>query len=89
MSLADKSDKGTIPQFSPQTATSQEAQLVAITEQLQRFRAQAILLNSSNALDTIFLARFFHRTFPDARLVQFGADLLVNRDTDNQTPTRC
>jgi hypothetical protein len=84
MSLADRSDKGTIPQFSPQTATTQEAQLVSITQQLQRFRAQLIVLGSSNALDTIFLARFLHRTFPDARLVQFGADLLVERDTDNQ-----
>jgi hypothetical protein len=84
MSLADRSDKGTIPQFSPQTAPSQEAQLVAITQQLQRSRAQLVVINGSNALDTIFLARFFHRTYPDARLVSFGADLLVNRDTDNQ-----
>ena len=84
MSLADKSEKGTVPEFSPQTATSQEAQLVAITQQLQRSRSQLVVLGGGNALDTIFLARFFHRTFPDARLMGFGADLLVNRDTDNQ-----
>ena len=84
MSLADKNDKGTIPQFSPQTATSQEAQLVAIAQQLQRLRAKYIVVAGSNTLDNIFLARFFHRSFPDARLVSFGGDLLINRDTDNQ-----
>ena len=84
MSLADKNDKGTIPQFSPQTATSQEAQLVTITQQLQRFRPKYIVVGGGNTLDSIFLARFLHRTFPDARLVSFGGDLLINRDTDNQ-----
>jgi hypothetical protein len=84
LSLEDKSDKGTIAQFSTQTASSQEAQLVEITEQLQKADTQLIVLFSSNALDTIFLARFLHRTFPDARLLEFGADLLVSRDTDNQ-----
>ena len=86
--LGDTGDTGhptdTIPQFSVEnTPLSQEAQLMAISRQLQQYRAEYINIIASNPLDQIFLARFLHRACPDARLLFFSGDLLFEREVDN------
>jgi hypothetical protein len=83
-SLTDSSVADSLPQFSRgNTPLSQEAQLMAIARQLQRFRIQFVVVTASNTLDTIFLAQFLHRARPDARLVFYSADLLMEREIDN------
>ena len=84
LSLKDPGVDDGLPQFSPeQMPLSQEAQLMAIGRRLRQIRAQFILVNASNELDEIFLARFLHRACPDAHLVFFGGDLLLERETEN------
>jgi hypothetical protein len=83
-SLRDPGADDSIPQFSPEhTPLSQEAQLMAIGRQLQRNRAQFIVVIASDVLDQLFLSQFLHRACPDARLVFFGSDLLFERETQN------
>jgi hypothetical protein len=74
-----------IPNFDTQmTPLSQEAQLMAIQHQLLRYHTKYILLwGSSNILDQIFLAQYFRRALPDARIVFNTSDLLIERETDN------
>jgi len=83
-SLKDYSAQDSVPQFSrDNTPLSQEAQLMAIARQARKFRFRYIAISGSNELDEIFLAQFLHRACPDARLVFFGADLLMVREIDN------
>lgn len=83
-SLKDYSAQDNIPQFSREnTPLSQEAQLMTIGRQLDRFRVQFIAIRASNVLDRAFLAQFLHRACPDARLLFFEADLLMVREIDN------
>lgn len=83
-SLKDYSAQDSVPQFSRgNTPFSQEAQLMSIAQQLRRLRAQFVGIVASNALDEVFLAQFLHRACPDARLVFFEADLLMEREVDN------
>jgi hypothetical protein len=74
-----------IPNFDTQMMPlSQEAQLMAIQHQLSRYHTKYILIwGSSNVLDQIFLAQYFHRALPDARIVFNASDLLIERETDN------
>lgn len=84
LSLKDSSAEDSIPQFSREnTPLSQEAQLMTIARQLHRYRSEFIAIVASNPLDQIFLAQFLHRACPDARLVFFGGDLLMEREIDN------
>ncbi|HEV2133072.1 MAG TPA: hypothetical protein VGR47_02310 [Terracidiphilus sp.] len=82
-SLKDTSAQDNFPQYSAEnTPLSQEAQLIAIIRQLHRAKFRLIRVNATNVLDTIFLAQFLHRLFPDAQLV-LGSDILMERDIDN------
>jgi hypothetical protein len=84
LSLKDSSAGDSVPQFDREnTPLSQEAQLMTIARQLHRYRSQFIAIAASNPLDQIFLAQFLHRACPDARLVFFGGDLLMEREIDN------
>jgi hypothetical protein len=84
LSLKDSGAMDAIPQFSREnTPLSQESQLMAISRELQRYRAQYIAIVASNPLDEIFLAEFLHRSCPDARLLFFESDLLMEREVDN------
>jgi hypothetical protein len=83
-SLKDSSLQDSVPLFSARnTPLSQEAELMSIGREVHRFRSQFIAIVASNVLDQIFLAQFLHRACPDARLVFFGADLLMVREVDN------
>jgi hypothetical protein len=84
LSLRDSSTQDSVPQFSREnTPLSQEAELMAISRQIDRLHAQFVGIAASNVLDEIFLAQFLHRACPDARLVFFGGDLLLVREIDN------
>jgi len=63
-----------------QTALSQEAVLLQIVSMLRSHRSQYILIKSSNPLDQLFLAHFFKLTYPEARVVILGNDLLLRRE---------
>jgi hypothetical protein len=84
MSLQDSSVDDSVPHFSiEQTPVSQEAQLIAIGRQLQRERPQFIAIVASDVLDRLFLAQFLHRACPNAQLVFFDSDLLLERGMNN------
>jgi hypothetical protein len=83
-SLKDSNASDSIPHLSrDNTPLSQEAQLMTIARQLQRYRAQYIAISGSNILDLLFLAQFLHRACPDAKLVFYVGDLLFEREIDN------
>jgi hypothetical protein len=83
-SLKDSNASDSVPHLSrDNTPLSQEAQLMTIARQLQRYRAQYIAISGSNILDLLFLAQFLHRACPDAKLVFYVGDLLFEREIDN------
>jgi hypothetical protein len=61
------------------TPLAQESVLRAITDVLKAKDIQFVILKSTNSLDQIFLSQFLRRSFPDARIVIDGADLLFRR----------
>ena len=84
LSLLDLNAFDSIPHYSQsQTPLSQEAQLMAISRLLHRYRTQFVAILASNALDKLFLAQYLHRACPDIRLIDLGGDLLVEREVDN------
>jgi hypothetical protein len=73
----------TIPTFSGEmTAVSQEAILYGIVGQLRSHHSRYLLLRCTNPLDYLFLTRFFHRAYPEGRIVTVGTDLLFQREID-------
>jgi hypothetical protein len=74
----------TIPTFSGQlTPIAQEAVLYGIVSYLRVHHTRYLLLRCSNQLDFLFLTRFFHRAYPEGRIVTVGADLLFRREIDS------
>jgi hypothetical protein len=63
-----------------QTPLSQEAYLLGLVNALRLHHSQYIVLRSTNPLDQLFLARYFRRAYPDARIVTDGSDRLFERD---------
>jgi hypothetical protein len=63
-----------------QTPLSQEAYLLGLVNALRLHHSQHIVLRSTNPLDQLFLARYFRRAFPDARVVTDNSDRLFERD---------
>lgn len=82
-SVKDSNGQDSVLQFSPEhSPLSQESQLMAIARELNGRRSKVVAISASDPLDEIFLARFFRRTCPDARLVFVQSDLLMARDVD-------
>jgi hypothetical protein len=74
----------TIPSFGgPLTPIDQEAVLYGVVSYLRTHHTRYVLLRCSNQLDFIFLTRFFHRAYPEGRVVTVGADLLFRREIDS------
>ena len=65
-----------------QTPLSQEAQLLGIVEVLRSHRVKYVVIRSSNTLDSLFLANFLRRDYPEARVVLLNSDLLFERGQD-------
>ena len=83
-SVKDPNAQDSVVQFSKEhSPLSQESQLMEIAREFHRRRIQVIALSASDPLDMIFLAQFFRRACPDARLVFVDSDLLMARDADN------
>jgi hypothetical protein len=83
-SVRDSSGQDSMVQFSREhSPLSQEAQLMEIARELNRRRTELIAISASDELDLIFLAQFFRRASPNARLAFVDSDLLMARDVDN------
>jgi hypothetical protein len=73
----------TVPTFSGSvSALSQEAYLFGAVTFMRAHHTRYLLLRCTNPLDFLFLTRFFHRTYPEARIVTVGSDLLFRREID-------
>jgi hypothetical protein len=73
----------TIPAYSGEmTAVAQEAILYGIVSNLRVHHTRYLILRCTNPLDYLFLIRFFHRAYPEGRVVTVGADLLFRREID-------
>lgn len=80
---SSSSASDTIPSYDGATGpVAQEAILYGIVSHLRAHHSRYILLRCTNPLDFLFLTRFFHRAFPEARVVTVGADLLFRREID-------
>jgi hypothetical protein len=84
LSLRDLSAADNVKQFSrDHTPLSQESVLMEIARKLQKGRIRYISISATNVLDGMFLTQFLRRARPDARLVFFSSDLLMDREIDN------
>lgn len=73
----------TVPPFSGSvSALSQEAYLFGVVSFLRSHHTRYLLLRCTNPLDFLFLTRFFHRAYPQSRIVTVGSDLLFRREID-------
>jgi len=63
-----------------QLALAQEAQLFGIISVLRDHHSEILIIRSTNALDQIFLIRFFRRYYPQGRIALRGADTLFLRE---------
>lgn len=85
LSLKDSNISDSVPHLSGQmTPFSQESELMAIQRDILRKRASYVVISSTNILDALFLAQFLHRAVPDTRLVFERADLLFEREIDDE-----
>jgi hypothetical protein len=73
----------TVPSFGGSVAAiDQESYLYGLVDFLRTHHTRYLILRCTNPLDFLFLTRFFHRAYPDARIVTVGSDLLVRREID-------
>lgn len=73
----------TVPIYSGESsAIAQEAYLYGVVSYLRVHHTQYLILRCTNPLDFLFLSRFFHRAYPQARIVTVGSDLLFRREID-------
>jgi hypothetical protein len=73
----------TVPSFGGAVAAlDQESYLYGLVDYLRTHHSRYLVLRCTNPLDFLFLTRFFHRAYPDARIVTVGSDLLFRREID-------
>ena len=70
------------PYASFQTPLSQEAVLLGVVSNLKKHHIRVVLLRATSSLDILFLCQFLRTTYPDARIVTVGSDLLYQREFD-------
>lgn len=71
-------DDDTVSPFSPlQTPLSQDSILQGIVITLRMKHAKVVLIRAGDPLDVVFLAHYLRQSYPQARLVTVGADLLM------------
>ncbi len=71
-----------VPLSGSLAALDEEASLYGVVSFLRTHHTRYLVLRCSNPLDFLFLTRFFHRAYPEARVVTVGADLLFRREID-------
>ncbi len=83
LSEPENSEHDTVRTYGGQlTPLAQESVLFSIAEVLKAKQIEFVVLRSTNSLDQIFLSQFLRRSFPDARLVIDGSDLLFRRGAE-------
>ena len=84
LSLEDRhEEEDSVPSFSDtQNPISEESVLSAITRAMDRQHVRVAVINGTNVLDVIFVARYFSRNLPDVRVILLNADLLFQRSPD-------
>ena len=84
LSLEDRhEEEDSVPLFSDnQSPISEESVLSAMTRAIDREHVRVAVINGSDVLDVIFVARYFSRNLPNVRVVLQNADLLFERSPD-------
>ena len=84
LSLEDRhEEEDSVPSFSDtQSPISEESVLSAITRAIDRQHVRVAVINGTDVLDVIFVARYFSRNLPDVRVILLNADLLFQRSPD-------
>lgn len=83
LSEPNNSDYDTVRSYGGQLSPlAQESVLTSITSVLKEKQIQFVVLRSTNSLDQIFLTQFLRRSYPGARIVIDGADLLFQRGAE-------
>ena len=76
-------EEDSVPSFSDtQNPISEESVLSAITRAMNRQHVRVAVINGTNVLDVIFVARYFSRNLPDVRVILLNADMLFLRSPD-------
>jgi hypothetical protein len=77
------SDGDSVPPYATlQTPLWQESVLFGVVANLRKHRIRVVLVRATSSLDTLFLCQFLRTSYPDARIVTIGSDLLYQRDFD-------
>jgi hypothetical protein len=80
------SDHDTVRSYGGQlTPLEQESVLLDIANRLNEKQVEFIILRSTSSLDQIFLSEFLRRSYPGARVVIDGADLLFTRGAEGRS----
>ena len=84
LSLEDRHDEeDSVPSFSStQNPVSEESVLSEMTRAMDRQRIRVAVINGTDVLDVIFVARYLGRNVPNVRVVLLNADLLFERSPD-------
>ena len=84
LSLEDRhEEEDSVPSFSsPQTPVSEESILTEMTRAMDRQRVRVAVINGTDVLDVIFVARYLTRSLPNLRVVLLSTDLLFERAPD-------
>jgi len=80
------SDDDTVAPYSRiQTPLSQEAVMLSISSSLKEHHIQFVVLEATSSLDSLFLIRFLHTGYSQARIVTIDDDLLLPRQADDSS----
>jgi hypothetical protein len=84
LSLEDRhEEEDSVPSFSgTQSPVSEESILSQMTQTMDRERIRVAVVNGTDVLDVIFVARYLSRSLPNVRVVLLSSDLLFERSPD-------
>ncbi|HZD50575.1 MAG TPA: hypothetical protein VE178_17665, partial [Silvibacterium sp.] len=84
LSLEDRhEEEDSVPSFSSaQGPVSEESVLTEVTRAMDRERVRVAVINGTDVLDVIFIARYLARSLPNLRVVLLNSDLLFQRSPD-------
>ena len=84
LSLEDRhEEEDSVPSFSSsQNPVSEESVLSDMMQAMDRQRIRVAVINGTDVLDVIFVARYLSRNLPNLRVVLLNSDLLFERSPD-------
>jgi hypothetical protein len=84
-SYGDVSGDDSVTGFSSRPGVlSQEAVMQGLVAELKRHRIQFVIVRATDPMDTLFVSRYVHKTYPGARVVTIGADMLFRREVEDR-----